>query len=749
MRRLIRIGVVLVALAIAGGAIAVAWLATSESAVAWLAARAVAAAGGTLEITEPRGSLAGTVRMARLRYEDEDFRITAQDVALEPVLIAALARRLELKTLAARELEIVIKPTPAVVDARHARAAARGRDRAGDGRSSRRAQRSGRARLRLGDARLRRLGDAPRDPRPEGRLAARCARGDDRLWRGAAVPGERHGVARARGPEAPGRPQATLSGSLELLEVALGGKAAGADAGGTLRVASFADRWLADANVRLADLDLARLDPSWPRTQLAVEAKGASRDDGAIAGTVDAKNAAAGTFTDGQLPVADLASPFVWRGGELSLTALAAGFGAGGSASGTARAAPGRAALDLEVRRLDLRALHRPLRATRLDGRIAASVTASAQDVRANLAQANVRFELEGTRRGDAFAVKRFVAAAGGGTLTAEGTVGLAGTQAFDARAKLDRFDPSAFGAYPSARINADIAATGALEPRWHADARFDVRDSRWRDARLDGNGRLAASPSEVHDVHASLRVGANRLVAQGGLGRRGDSLAISLAAPRLADLDPRLAGRARVNGTLRGALERPAVELDASAEQLELPGGYRATALTAHGTLSPDDDPRARPRRRRDDGERRPDRARRRIGEGERQLRAPRRGSRGRGRRHRLRRTARRALAPRRRLVGHRRDAGEPRAFPGEARRAGRRRDRTRAHRDRRGGRRARRGAPRRSSACAGSAAGCPRKASSPAWRSLRSSRSPACRPRSPRRWWCAARGRSTLRRG
>ena len=91
MRRLIRIGVVLVALAIAGGAIAVAWLATSESAVAWVAARAVAAAGGTLEIADPRGSLAGIVRMARLRYEDEDFRITAQDVAFEPTLIAALA----------------------------------------------------------------------------------------------------------------------------------------------------------------------------------------------------------------------------------------------------------------------------------------------------------------------------------------------------------------------------------------------------------------------------------------------------------------------------------------------------------------------------------------------------------------------------------------------------------------------------------------------------------------------------------
>jgi translocation and assembly module TamB len=592
MRRLIRIGVVLVALAIAGGAIAVAWLATSESAVAWVAARAVAAAGGTLEIADPRGSLAGTLRMARVRYEDEDFRITAHDVALEPVLIAALVRRLELKTLAARELEIVIKPTPSSTPDTLALPLAVGIERATVGKV---VVRSDPDELVFDSVALAYEGSATRHAirdlkagSPLGALAGAIAFGAARPFPASGT------VSLAReDPRLPVALQATLSGSLELLEVALGGKAAGADASGTLRVASFAGRWLADANVRLADLDLARLDPSWPRTQLAVEAKGASRDDGAIAGTVDAKNAAAGTFTDGQLPVADLASPFVWRGGELSLTALAAGFGAGGSASGTARAAPGRAALVLEVRRLDLRALHRPLRATRLDGRIAASVTASAQDVRANLAQANMRFELEGTRRGDAFAVKRFVAAAGGGTLTAEGTVGLAGTQAFDARAKLDRFDPSAFGAYPSARINADIAATGALEPRWHADARFDVRDSRWRDARLDGNGRLAASPSEVHDVHASLRVGANRLVAQGGLGRRGDSLAISLAAPRLADLDPRLAGRARVNGTLRGALERPAVELDASAGELELPGGYRATALTARGTLSPDDDPR------------------------------------------------------------------------------------------------------------------------------------------------------------
>jgi translocation and assembly module TamB len=594
MRRLLWIGVALLALAIVGVGLAVAWLATSESAVAWLAARAVAAAGGALEIGEPRGYLTGTVRIARLRYEDEDVRISAEEVALEPVLVAALARRLELATLAARTLEIVIKPTPGPSSPPDTLALPLGVaiGRATVGRVVVRSEPDEVAFDAVtlayeGSATRHAIGDLKAGS-PLGALAGA-------IVFGAAPPFPASGSASLVREDAKlgVALNATLGGGLELLDVALGGTAAGAEAGGTVRLAPFAERWLADANVRLADLDLARLDAAWPRTALAVEASGASRDGTAIAGRIEARNAAAGTLTDGRLPVADLASPFVWEGGELSLTALAAGFGAGGSASGTARAAPGRATLDLAVRRLDLRAFHRPLRTTRLDGTVSAAVTASTQDVRAKLAQANVRFELDGTRRGDSFAVKRFVAAAGGGALTAEGTIGLAGKQAFDARVKLDRFDPSAFGAYPSARINGDVAATGALEPRWHADARFEVRDSRWRDARLAGDGRFAASPSEVHDLHASLRVGANRLVAQGGLGRPGDSLAISLAAPRLADLDPRLAGRARVNGTLRGALDRPAIELDATVEQLELPGGYRAKTLTAHGTVSPDDDPR------------------------------------------------------------------------------------------------------------------------------------------------------------
>ena len=594
MRRLLWAAVILFALAIAGGGLAIAWLAKSENAVVWLAGRIAAAAGGALEITDPRGYLSGTVRIARLRYEDEDVRIVAQDVALEPVLVAALARRLALSTLTVRDLEIVIKPTPGDPSPPDTLAlpVEVAIDRATIGRV---VVRSDPDAIAFDAVTLAYEGSATRHAihafkagSPLGAIAGAIAFGASR-------PFSASGNASLARDDAklPVALEATVIGSLEQLEIALGGKAAGADAGGTVRLAPFATRWLADAQVRLAGLDLARLDAAWPRTGLTLDAQAASRDDGAIGGKVEAKNGLAGPLTDGKLPLVDLASPFVWRGGELALQTLSAGFGAGGGATGSARAAAGRASLELAVKRLDLHAFHSPLRATRLDGAVSAALTPEMQSVRAKLAQANVRFELDGARRGESFAVKRFVAAAGGGTLTAEGTVGLAGRQTFDARAKLERLDPSAFGAYPSARITGDVAATGALAPRWAVEAKFDVRESRWRNVALAGDGRLAASASEVHDLHASLRVGANRLVAHGGLGRPGDSLAVSLAAPRLADLDPRVTGRATANATLRGALDRPTVEFDLQADRLEAPGGYRVAALTARGTLSPDDDPR------------------------------------------------------------------------------------------------------------------------------------------------------------
>ena len=120
-------------------------------------------------------------------------------------LIAALARRLELKTLAARELEIVIKPTPSSTPDTFALPLSVGVDRATVGRV---VVRSDPDELVFDSVTLAYEGSPTRHALRElkAKLPARRARRDARVRRRTAVPGERHGVARARGREAPRRP---------------------------------------------------------------------------------------------------------------------------------------------------------------------------------------------------------------------------------------------------------------------------------------------------------------------------------------------------------------------------------------------------------------------------------------------------------------------------------------------------------------------------------------------------------------
>lgn len=97
---------------IAAAAIAVVRFAASEAAVVWLAQKLAAASAGRLTIEAPRGSLTGTVHIATVRYEDEDVRVTARDVALEASLRALASLRVTLAALSVGELEIAPKPGP-------------------------------------------------------------------------------------------------------------------------------------------------------------------------------------------------------------------------------------------------------------------------------------------------------------------------------------------------------------------------------------------------------------------------------------------------------------------------------------------------------------------------------------------------------------------------------------------------------------------------------------------------------------
>jgi len=90
--------VALLIVAIIGGAL---WFAASDAGLRWLSGEATARSGGRLTIEGATGSLGGTVRITRLRFEDEDLSLIADDVAFAWSPRALLSRTVLVDALSA------------------------------------------------------------------------------------------------------------------------------------------------------------------------------------------------------------------------------------------------------------------------------------------------------------------------------------------------------------------------------------------------------------------------------------------------------------------------------------------------------------------------------------------------------------------------------------------------------------------------------------------------------------------------
>ncbi|MGE5792473.1 MAG: translocation/assembly module TamB domain-containing protein, partial [Bacteroidota bacterium] len=229
---------------------------------------------------------------------------------------------------------------------------------------------------------------------------------------------------------------------------------------------------------------------------------------------------------------------------------------------------------------------HAPLRQTRLAGRIVARLDEGAQHVDVDLRERGIAIAATASREGDRVRIPRLRAAAGRGELNGEATVSLADAKPFEARAKFVRLDPAEFGDYPSASLNGNFTARGALEPAWHADVRFTLADSRFRDVPLAGSGVFSASPRGVRNADATATLGANRLGAKGRYGQPGDALALDVDARNLAQLDPRAAGRLSGQATITGSVDRPAIDFDVRGEKLRWGEQPPLNTLAAKGGI-------------------------------------------------------------------------------------------------------------------------------------------------------------------
>lgn len=377
-------------------------------------------------------------------------------------------------------------------------------------------------------------------------------------------------------------PQATLSLSGDLLRFQaasdLRGKGWVMQAQAELQ--PFESAFLKTLQLDLLKLNLRDLDQGLPVSELHGRLTLAAGRSGSLA----LENKQAGRLSDQRLPVQKLTARLEPGAEGFRLEDARLILHQGAELSGQASLLGERYQARFQTAGLDLGALHGSLKATRLAGTIEVDGAGGGQRFRLNLADRRFSYALDASLKASRLSVHQAQVQAGRSRLEAEGELDFSGRQTFESRLRLSDFDPSAWGDFPAATLNASGAANGAIRPDWRVQAHLDLANSRLAGQPLSGN--LAGELGQDGLAHArgELALGRNQVSFSGGLGRTGDSLTLDFNLPELSQfnvlLDSQIGGKLKGQARLQGSLKNPALEAELEGEQIRAPGKVSAQKL-------------------------------------------------------------------------------------------------------------------------------------------------------------------------
>lgn len=582
MRRALLVVVTLIAAMIAVIATAGAWLLYSEAGLAWSLRRLTNAVDG-LVIEAPTGSWSGGVNARRIDYRSSGLDLHADTIRLELSPLSLLIAEPRIAALGIERLVVVMRDTddkpkgrpgslalPVSVDISQVRIGQLEVTHGDRTDTLRDVSVSYAARSQYHELREFAATHAWGAVRLQGRLATR----PPHELKGAldldlhapsplAVVAQLHGPLEALAVQAQMRHPA--------VQIELNGLVAPYDANPLARI-----------DAAYEGLDLRNVEGALPHSAIAAQLRLVADGDRQWAGSLTARNDAAGPWDKERVPVSALRTRLTLGTSSARLTELELALGAAGRAAGSATLAPGNATVALNLHTVDLRGLHSALRATQLQGRIAATIAPERQSASAVLAQDDLNLSLDVHRSGDEVVVPRYLARARGSTASGKARVVLAGDKPYAAVAMLEAFDPAAWGNFPSARLSGRIDVEGEL-------ARDDLRlqyalvKSQLLGASFDSAGRLRYGGERLSGVDVRVNWGGNRVGATGGFGAPGDRLSLNIEAPTLAVVHSRLRGGASGTAVFAGTLRAPTVDA-----QLQLRTfAYGAVALVNRAAIA------------------------------------------------------------------------------------------------------------------------------------------------------------------
>ncbi|MBT1538838.1 translocation/assembly module TamB [Ralstonia solanacearum] len=379
---------------------------------------------------------------------------------------------------------------------------------------------------------------------------------------------------------------AQLSGSLEALRIDATGTGASLTAQAQIDATPFGALPFTRAVVSAEQVNPRAFAPGAPEAALSVHADlrpDAQAGTLTVAGPVRIDNAQAGPLDRQKLPLQSLRAQVRLAETAQQLTGLDVRLAGGAQLTGNADVRDGRGTLRVEVRQLDLQALHGALEKTRLAGPVTVDFAGGLQHVALDLAGGDLRAQAKAVLDAAQIAVDSAQVSLGRSRLTLSGTLKHDEAQSFAFKGDLAEFDPSRLAKVAKGRINATFDTHGTLgEPTgWPIDAaiRFTVRNSEYAGLPMTGDGNVHLRGQHLLPSDARLDVAGNRASLRGSFGAAGDRMHVEIDAPQLARLQLGVSGALALSGEVSGTLERPQVAATFRAQQLAYGGNRIDTA--------------------------------------------------------------------------------------------------------------------------------------------------------------------------
>ena len=410
--------------------------------------------------------------------------------------------------------------------------------------------------------------------------------------------------------ETPYRLTASLTG--KLAEIVASGRfslkdATNAIAGSaTATLAPFKSQPLVRAAVKVPALSLRGFDGNLPEAQLAVDATLEPGTGDKFKGVLNVVNSLRGTLDQERLPLASLTAKFNGDVKRIDFADAVIDIGAGGLFKGNAsyrNEVPAnfldRITLVLNTQNLNLNGLHAKLRKTAIKGEANISPDNGHVKIVGAFRESKLALNIAAHADRRVLEVDQAELTAGDGKLALKGNMALTGTREFQATGTLKKFNGAAFGNYPASDLNADLVASGSAGAIWRVKLAATIAESRFLAQPLSGKANLNASADAIRDVDIALMLGVNQFAARGGLGSQVgtsvstpppksgvDSIAWTINAPQLGQLNNEIGGSLIAKGTASGALRSPRIIADLDATQLRF-NEHRIKSVKGNAALS------------------------------------------------------------------------------------------------------------------------------------------------------------------